>query len=316
MNEDISSKAFYSRIQEKLESLSKMERKTAECMAENQDKLIYASITELAELAGTSEATVTRVCTKLGYSGFQALKVSVARELVSQQEKIHEDLKADSPPEMIIDKIFSSAIHTLTMTRKALDGKAVAGSIDALCRARRIVVIGNGNSGAIALDAQHKFLRIGLNVSAYTDDHMQMIAVVSMTKDDVLIAISHSGSSRDVAEAMQVAKENGATGNIDYEQRHLSCLEARRHTALHILAGDEVQNLRDIVAHGRADHHRHALHRRIAAPRRQGHTKFRSSGEGARRQKILELCRFFEGGAFSPAKIYWGNNSDRKAFRR
>lgn len=211
MNEDISSKAFYSRIQEKLESLSKMERKTAECMAENQDKLIYASITELAELAGTSEATVTRVCTKLGYSGFQALKVSVARELVSQQEKIHEDLKADSPPEMIIDKIFSSAIHTLTMTRKALDGKAVAGSIDALRRARRIVVIGNGNSGAIALDAQHKFLRIGLNVSAYTDDHMQMIAVVSMTKDDVLIAISHSGSSRDVAEAMQVAKENGAT---------------------------------------------------------------------------------------------------------
>ena len=211
MNEDISSKAFYSRIQEKLEFLSKMERKTAECMAENQDKLIYASITELAELAGTSEATVTRVCTKLGYSGFQALKVSVARELVSQQEKIHEDLKADSPPEMIIDKIFSSAIHTLTMTRKALDGKAVAGSIDALCRARRIVVIGNGNSGAIALDAQHKFLRIGLNVSAYTDDHMQIIAVVSMTKDDVLIAISHSGSSRDVAEAMQVAKENGAT---------------------------------------------------------------------------------------------------------
>ena len=211
MNGDISSKAFYSRIQEKLESLSKMERKTAECMAENQDKLIYASITELAELAGTSEATVTRVCTKLGYSGFQALKVSVARELVSQQEKIHEDLKADSPPEMIIDKIFSSAIHTLTMTRKALDGKAVAGSIDALCRARRIVVIGNGNSGAIALDAQHKFLRIGLSVSAYTDDHMQMIAVVSMTKDDVLIAISHSGSSRDVAEAMQVAKENGAT---------------------------------------------------------------------------------------------------------
>lgn len=211
MNGDISSKAFYSRIQEKLESLSKMERKTAECMAENQDKLIYASITELAELAGTSEATVTRVCTKLGYSGFQALKVSVARELVSQQEKIHEDLKADSPPEMIIDKIFSSAIHTLTMTRKALDGKAVAGSIDALCRARRIVVIGNGNSGAIALDAQHKFLRIGLNVSAYTDDHMQMIAVVSMTKDDVLIAISHSGSSRDVAEAMQLAKENGAT---------------------------------------------------------------------------------------------------------
>ena len=63
MREKSTSGAFYSRVQEKLDSLSKKERKTVEYMADNQEKLIYASITELAELAGTSEATVTRVCT-------------------------------------------------------------------------------------------------------------------------------------------------------------------------------------------------------------------------------------------------------------
>lgn len=209
MREKSTSGAFYSRVQEKLDSLSKKERKTVEYMADNQEKLIYASITELAELAGTSEATVTRVCTKLGYSGFQALKVGVARELVSPQEKIHEDLNADSSAEVIIDKIFSSAIQT--MTQRALDASAVARCIEVLCRARRIVVIGNGNSGAIAMDAQHKFLRIGLNVSAYTDDHMQMIAMASLGKEDVVMAISHSGSSRDVADAIRFVKENGAT---------------------------------------------------------------------------------------------------------
>lgn len=211
MREKSTSGAFYSRVQEKLDSLSKKERKTVEYMADNQEKLIYASITELAELARTSEATVTRVCTKLGYSGFQALKVGVARELVSPQEKIHEDLNADSSAEVIIDKIFSSAIQTMTMTQRALDASAVARCIEVLCRARRIVVIGNGNSGAIAMDAQHKFLRIGLNVSAYTDDHMQMIAMASLGKEDVVMAISHSGSSRDVADAIRFVKENGAT---------------------------------------------------------------------------------------------------------
>lgn len=201
---------FLNRVEEKLDSLSKKERQTADYMIHNQEKLIYASITELADAVGTSEATVTRVCTKLGYSSFQALKVSVATELVTPQEKIHEELQPDASPDAIIDKIFSSAVQTLTMTQRSLDSLAVSQSINTIYKSRRLVIIGNGNSGAIAMDAQHKFLRIGMNVQAYTDDHMQMIAAVSMNSEDVLLAISHSGSSRDVAEAIQVAKEKQA----------------------------------------------------------------------------------------------------------
>ena len=180
-------------------------------MVENQGELIYTSITELADRVGTSEATTTRVCTKLGYRGFQELKVNVARESVTLQEKIHEDLKEDSSAEAIIDKIFSSAIQTLEMTRQALDSQAVSKGIEVLCRARKIVVMGNGNAGAIAMDAAHKFLRIGLNAVAYTDGHLQMIAVVSLTPEDVVIAFSHSGSSKDVIEAVKEAKERKAT---------------------------------------------------------------------------------------------------------
>lgn len=211
MGESISEGTLYDRVEEKRGSLSKKELGTAEYMAAHQEQLIYSSITELAERAGSSEATVTRVCGKLGYQGFQALKVSVARELTTPQEKIHEDLQVDSPAEVIIEKIFSSAIQTLVMTQKAINPQAIAASIDALCRARRIIIIGNGNSGSIATDAQHKFLRVGLNAHAYTDDHMQMIAVSSMTAEDVLLAISYSGSSRNVVEAAHQAREQGAT---------------------------------------------------------------------------------------------------------
>lgn len=208
MGENISNGTLYDRVEEKRGSLSKKELETAEYMAAHQEQLIYSSITDLAERAGSSEATVTRVCGKLGYRGFQALKVGVARELTTPQEKIHENLEADSPAEVIIEKIFSSA---LSMTQKSINVKAVAASIDALCRARRIIIIGNGNSASIAADAQHKFLRLDLNAHAYTDDHMQMIAVSSMTDQDVLLAISYSGSSRNVVEAAYQAKEQGAT---------------------------------------------------------------------------------------------------------
>lgn len=202
---------FYDRVSEKIDSLSKMEKKSAEYMVENQGGLIYTSITELAEQIGTSESTITRVCTKLGYKNFQELKVSVARELSSPQEKIHEELNADDSSEMIIDKIFSSAIQALHMTQRALDADAVTKGIEAICKARRIVTIGNGNSGAIAMDAAHKFLRLGLDAVAYTDGHLQMIAMVSLKPEDVVIAFSHSGSSRDAIDAVKTAKEQGAT---------------------------------------------------------------------------------------------------------
>ncbi|MCP1110163.1 MurR/RpiR family transcriptional regulator [Ohessyouella blattaphilus] len=211
MEDHATTGTFLERVEEKLDSLSKKERQTVEYMKANQAELIYASITELAEAVGTSEATVTRACTKLGYPSFQALKVSVATELVSPQEKIHEELTPNASAEVIIDKIFSSAIQTLTMTQQSLDDVAVGKSIKAICKCRRLVIIGNGNSGAVALDAQHKFLRIGMNVQAYTDDHLQMIAMVSLTAEDVLLAISHSGSSKDAGDAIQLAKEQGAT---------------------------------------------------------------------------------------------------------
>ena len=75
MGENISNGTLYDRVEEKRGSLSKKELETAEYMAAHQEQLIYSSITDLAERAGSSEATVTRVCGKLGYRGFQALKV-------------------------------------------------------------------------------------------------------------------------------------------------------------------------------------------------------------------------------------------------
>ena len=73
-----------------------------------------------------------------------------------------------------------------------------------------IIIIGNGNSASIAADAQHKFLRLDLNAHAYTDDHMQMIAV-SLDDRPGDAGDFYSGSSRNVVEAAYQAKEQGAT---------------------------------------------------------------------------------------------------------
>lgn len=202
---------IYKKISMMLDKLTKSELSVAEFIMENQEKIIYLCITELADMTDTSEATIIRMCKKLGYKGFQELKIEVARELVDPIAKINENLSYDDSSEDIISKTFSGTINTLTASKRVLDADEFAKAGDAILNACRILIFGLGNSAAVAWDVQHKLLRVGLFATAYTDNHLQMIATSTITANDVVIGISHSGSSKDIVEAMALAKELGAT---------------------------------------------------------------------------------------------------------
>ncbi len=208
---EVNPTVFSYRVLENNHLLTKTEKKAAEYMEKNQEKMIYLAITELAEMSKTSEATIIRICRKLGYDGFQDLKISIALDLVTPQERIHEEIKPTDDVNSIIEKSIDGIIQTLTMTKGALSRADIEKATEAVLRADKIVIVGCGNSASISLDAQHKFMRIGLNVHAYSDGHMQMIAISSLGRKDVVIAISHSGSSKDIVDVLNLAKQKGAT---------------------------------------------------------------------------------------------------------
>ena len=97
------------------------------------------------------------------------------------------------------------------MTKKVLKSDQLALAAQAILSAKKVVLFGLGNSASIALDAQHKLMRAGINAVAYSDNHMQSISASHLCEGDVAIGISHSGSSRDIVEALQIAREKGAT---------------------------------------------------------------------------------------------------------
>ncbi|MBE3598435.1 MAG: MurR/RpiR family transcriptional regulator [Limnochordaceae bacterium] len=82
---------------------------------------------------------------------------------------------------------------------------------DALARARRIHFYGVGASGFVALDAQHKFARIGMDAWAYTDPHLASAFAALLEQGDVAVGISHSGGTLDTLHALRAAREAGAT---------------------------------------------------------------------------------------------------------
>lgn len=77
--------------------------------------------------------------------------------------------------------------------------------------ARKIIFIGIGASAIVAQDFEHKLKRINKNCETIFDSHGQLIAATHLTSEDVLFAISYSGETKEIINALSVAKENKAT---------------------------------------------------------------------------------------------------------
>ncbi len=92
----------------------------------------------------------------------------------------------------------------------ALD-KAIAALMTAFEGKHRIQFFGVGNSGVVAQDAQHKFFRLGVNTVSYSDGHMQVMSASTLGPGDCVVVISNSGRTRDLMDACDIARKNGAT---------------------------------------------------------------------------------------------------------
>ncbi|MBE6797420.1 MAG: MurR/RpiR family transcriptional regulator [Ruminococcaceae bacterium] len=186
------------------------EKKLASYILENPSNITNMTINELADHCDCGNATVVRFSRRLGFDGFQALKIGIATELGSASSISAEINKTDNCYEIFLKRANDVQI-TLQNTADVLDATALSFAANKIMKAKRIVLFGLGNSAAIATDAAHKFLRLGLNAQACCDNHMQAIIASHLNSDCVAIGISHSGASVDTVEALRIAKSCNAT---------------------------------------------------------------------------------------------------------
>lgn len=193
------------------QNLTKVEQRIADYILEQPSKVMNMTSSELADITDCGEATLFRLCHKLGFSGFQRLKQALSGDLFSPLHMVSQEVEPEDSPEIVTHKIFQNIVEALQETSKILDYKALEKAIQVLSKTQRIYAFGFGGSGVIAQDIEHRFMRFGITVRAYTDPHLQMAISALLTKEDVVIAISHTGASIDILKSLELAKENGAT---------------------------------------------------------------------------------------------------------
>ncbi len=203
-------KSLFLNMRAKYDEMGPSERHIADLLIADPGSILPLSITAFAKKANCGNATLVRFSKRLGLDGYKELKLAVAQEMATLSSPEEEIVSDDTCYSMFTKRLYY-IMDTLQKTRFSLKPESINMAAKKIMNARQIVIFGLGNSAAIAHDAQHKFLRVGLNAASYSDNHMQTIVASHLTSDCVAIGISHSGHSIDVVDALKLARISGAT---------------------------------------------------------------------------------------------------------
>ncbi|MAD47441.1 MAG: transcriptional regulator [Oceanospirillaceae bacterium] len=197
-------------IESAIPNLRKSEVKVAEYVMKSPQQVMHMRIVDLAQEAQVSEPTIVRFCRGIGCNGFQEFKVRIAQEMAIANNIGQFAIAEDDSIEDICDKISDTTIQRLNQVKSQLKAGQIAQAAATISQARRVEFYGFGASGAVAIDAQHKFFRLQVATAAYSDPHMQAMSAVTLNEEDVVVAISQSGRTKDLLHSVQLAQQHGA----------------------------------------------------------------------------------------------------------
>ena len=202
-------------VQAALPSLSPAERRVGKLCLGDPKTFTRLPVGSLADLSHVSKPTVVRFCRSVGYRGLTDFKTQLSSSFAEGVPFIHRSVKGDDSTQEVLAKVAANAAAAILKYADDTKATALGSAVDTMMRAyecqERIQFMGVGTSGLVAQDAQTKFLRLGVHSTAFADGHMQMMAASTLRAGDCVVAISNSGRSRDLLEACDVARSNGAS---------------------------------------------------------------------------------------------------------
>ncbi len=211
--------ALTQQIARAVDGLPAAEQRVAQAVLADPKGVMALPVAEVASLAGLSNPTVVRCCRSLGLDGWADFKLKLAGSLGQGGPGgvpfVHQAVGPDDGSRELVSKITDNSIEVLRSFSRSAPLRHIDQAIAALSATvragRRIEFHGVGNSGIVALDAQHKFFRMGWHANAQADGHLQIIGATLLQAEDCLVVISNAGRSRDLLDATELAHRQGAT---------------------------------------------------------------------------------------------------------
>ena len=198
-------------IKQNYNSFTEREKEIADYLIQAKESIIEMSARDIAVKTNTSAPTVVRFAKKLGFNSLNEMKLKISINLEkNDNHKNFEYLDSNLETKSIIYGIKNSIHSVIDKTIDLIDEKELDKAIKLLVEAKNIYVFSIGGSGLVGLDLYHKLSRINKRCIVNSDSHLQITSSVLVEKDDVVVAISYSGETKEILKCVENAKTNGA----------------------------------------------------------------------------------------------------------
>lgn len=204
--------SVFEKINNAYYSLTNAEKKAADYVTAHSHESQTMSISDLAAACEVAEATVSRFCRKLGYSGYNEFKLSVARDTAGrgiENSMLSGMVEPEDSFRDVCTKLFNAEIGAMRGTLEEANKESYRQAADILIAAKRVLFMGHGGSMIVATEAAHLFSTVGGKFYPVADSHLQAIAIATSEPDDAIVMFSYSGAIGEMLETMQFARKRG-----------------------------------------------------------------------------------------------------------
>ena len=186
------------------------ERRIADCILADVKRASMCTSAELARMSSSSEATITRLCHKLGFENYRKFQLALARDAMEQQEAQRMRDEGQDELHLALLDILANREEELRATIQAIDTRQLRRVLSLLRSCEVIEMASEGRGLPVSLDASLRFSHLGKRCVASAIHEKTLAFAQTLTPKDLLMVFSASGRDAGLEEVVSAAKTKGA----------------------------------------------------------------------------------------------------------
>jgi RpiR family carbohydrate utilization transcriptional regulator len=198
------------RILQDMNEMGAAEQRIGTFVNSSPGEVIHMSMAKLAESCSVSDPTIMRFCRRFGFDGYQDFKLHLAQSLVPSAPFAYEQIVSKDSIENIVRKTCRNSLNAIQRALEDLVPKQIEAAAELLRTATWTGIYASGISEVTAIDAEHKFQRLGMRCAAIMGRQKQWMHAEKSRPNEVALIFSQSGHTKQMVELAIAARAGGA----------------------------------------------------------------------------------------------------------
>ncbi|WP_338970149.1 MurR/RpiR family transcriptional regulator [Spiroplasma endosymbiont of Labia minor] len=200
------------------DNLTKKERRVVEYIVNNGDQVMHMRIEELARATDIGYSPIYSLIKKIGFNGYREFIISFTAERV--QIKNNESERNND------NNLLEQYNSLIARNLKLINSKENEELVHMIIEAKNIYICAFGDTSLVAQELSNRLRKTGLTAFSVKSDADEMLSMASsLTKDDLWLVYSMSGTTKIIINATKIAKERGAKIYVATSKENSELLE-------------------------------------------------------------------------------------------